>query len=175
MFLLLFAVALLGIESYAQNQISDWNVKQAEALGIPVKYVETADFGYDDLVYRRDLIKYFRAEYKMPEFVRSGNQEQDVANFNVNLKYWYQQYPQFVDVLDLRNYEQMCKYDASCYDAPPTYTKGCSEAEENAYHKRFNNWMAHHPDVPKLTGNDEASKQKHELELADFYHKYFKK
>lgn len=164
-----------GLICSAQNNISNFNIKQAEALGIPVKYVETTDYDYDDLVYRRDLIKYFRSEFNMPEFVRTGNPEQDIIDFNINLKVWYQQYPQFVDVLDLRNYEQFYKYDATCYDLPPVYTKGCSEAEENAYQKRFNNWMAHHPDAPKLVGDDEASKQKHEKELAEFYNKYFKK
>lgn len=173
--LLLTAVTIFGMFCSAQNRISDFNIKQAESLGIPVKYVETADYDYDDLTYRRDLIKYFRAEYKMPEFVNGGNSEKDIADFNVRLKTWYQQYPQFVDVLDLRNYEQMRKYDASCYDAPPAYKKGCSDVEEKAYEKRFNNWMAHHPDVPKIAGDDEASKQKHERELVEFYHKYYKK
>ncbi len=163
-----------GVVINAQNQISDFNIKQAEAYGIPVKFVNSGDSGHDDLIYRRDLIKYFRTEFKMPVFTNTGNHDQDVIDFNIKLKYWYQQYPQFVDVLDLRNYEQLYKYDATCYEAPPKYTKGCSDAEEKAYEKRFNNWMAHHPDIPKIMGDDEASKQKHELELTEFYNKYYK-
>ncbi len=173
--LLVIAILFFALLCSAQNQISDFNIKQAESIGIPIKHVETTDAGYDDLIYRRDLIKYFRAEYKMPEFIRTGAAEKDIANFNINLKLWYQQYPQFVDVLDLRNYEQMRKYDASCYDSPPEYTKGCSEAEENAYRKRFNNWMAHHPDVPKIMGDDKAAIEKHERELAEFYNRFYKK
>jgi len=174
-FLLLATSMVFVMCSYAQTQISNFNLKQAEAYGIPVKYSDTGDPGHDDLVYRRDLIKYFRSEFRMPEFVRTGNHEQDVIDFNINIKYWYQQYPQFVDVLDLRNYDQFYKYDASCYDLPPAYTKGCTDSEEKAYRKRFNNWQAHHPDAPKKSGDDEAAGRKYELELAAFHEKYFKK
>ncbi|HOK37354.1 MAG: hypothetical protein WHW07_03140 [Bacteroidales bacterium] len=50
-----------------------------------------------------------------------------------------------------------------------------SNAEEDAYEKRFNNWMAHHPDLPKITGDDEEAKIKYEKELMNFLNKYYKR
>lgn len=173
-FLFLSATIMFGCHSFAQSKITEFNILQAKSLDIPVEYKETGDANYDDLIYRRDLIRYFRSEFKMPEFSRTGEKEKDIADFNIKIKLWYQQYPQFVDVLNLRNYDQFYRYDASCYDTPPIYAKGCSDAEEKAYQKRFNNWMAHHPDVPKLTCDDQAAKDKHEREKAEFYAKYYK-
>lgn len=161
--------------SYAQQLEIDCSETKEVFDEIPVKKLNTGDKDVDDLIYKRSLIKYFRMAYDMPEFIKTGDLESDIKAFNLDIKMWYQQYPDFVDLLDLREYEEFKKYDASCYQAAPKYTKGCSPSEEKAYNKRFNNWMAHHPDVPKIMGDDEESNQKHELAKAEFYSKYYKK
>ncbi len=168
-------LCLLISISYAQENLNNCNNQTLASDEIPVIKTNTGDVEIDNLIYKRKLIKYFRTAYDMPEFIDTGNLESDIRAFNTDIKIWYQQYPDFVDILDLREYEQFRKFDVSCYTNPPKYTKGCSQAEEKAYRKRFNNWLAHHPDAPKLMGDDEKSKQLHELEKAEFYNKYFKK
>lgn len=172
--LLLVAAALIimGLLNAQETTNCEDNILKVD---IPVQKIDTGDQELNELLYKRDLIKYLRTAYDLPEFIRTGDTEKDIKNFNLDLKLWYQEHPDFVDILNLRDYEQMRKYDASCYDEAPVYTKGCSASEEKAYNKRFNNWMAHHPDIPKLLGDDKASIEKHEREKAEFYQKYYKK
>lgn len=168
-------LCILICASYAQTSETNCSDTKEVFDEIPIKEANTGDKDLNELIYKRNLIKYFRAAYNMPSFVNTGDLEANKKAFNMDIKLWYQQYPNFVDILELREYEQFRKFDASCYQAAPRYSKGCSASEEKAYNKRFNNWMAHHPDVPKTMGDDNASKEKHEIEKAEFYSKYYKK
>ncbi|MGM0626067.1 MAG: hypothetical protein ACQES0_09320 [Bacteroidota bacterium] len=173
-------VAIIGIamlmfvsvtaELQAQESVND------KADGeIPVEFVNTGNPDYDDLVYKQKLIAYLRGVEGMPEYQATGNRSDDRETFMKEMKIWYEAHPEYLDVLDLRTFEAFQKYDASCYPNPPEYTKGCSPKEEEAYRKSFRIWMAHHPEAPKLQGDDQASKDEFEREKAKFYELYFKK
>ena len=88
------------------------------------------------------------------------------------MKVWYQSHPDFISVLGMKSYKDFVKYDITCYPPPPDFQK--SDSDE-AYRKAFQTWMAHHPEAPKLQGDDMASKEKFEREKAMFYELYYKK
>jgi hypothetical protein len=161
---------MLSYTANAQSQKSNEN--RASELDIPVVKKSTGNPDYDELVYTRNLIEYFRAVYDLPEYVNTGDKDADILAFNKALKVWYQNHSEFIDVLGMKSYSEFVKYDISCYPPPPDYTK--SETEK-AYRDAFQHWMAHHPEAPKLLGDDMASKEKFEREKAMFYELYFKK
>ena len=143
-----------------------------EPLDNPVKYVDTGNPDYDDLVYKRELIKYLRHAEGFPEYEDKGDDYESALQFNQALKVWYQRNPEYLSILELKTHKELKKYDVSCYPDPPDYSK--SESEK-AYRDAFRQWMAHHPEAPKLLGDDPASKEKFEREKAEFYELYFKK
>ncbi len=169
-------ISMFAVRALAQNYyVTDFSLKQAENLSIPVKFEEYQEFEISQRIYLKKLISYFRSNYDLPEYLDKGNKEKDIEDFNIRIKIWYQEHPEFVDILNLRTYWDFYKFDVSCYDKPPVYKKNMSNAEEDAYEKRFNNLMAHHPDLPKLTGDDEEAKIKYEKELMNFLNKYYKR
>lgn len=175
---LIFSVCIFFVYAntiFSQRHVSENSLRQAEALNIPVKYKKIIDEETSEKFYLRKLIIYFREKYGLPKFIDTGHREKDIMDFNYRIKLWYADYPEFVDVLNLRTYDDFVQFDASCYDSPPVYKQGMNKSEEEAYEKRFNNWIAHHPDAPKILGDDEESKIKFEKELREFYSKYYKK
>jgi hypothetical protein len=170
-FLLLLAGICFGLYSYAQNKISDWNIKQAESLGIPVKYVETGNADYDTKTWTVELIKYLRENYNLPVYDDGGNKDLDIPRFNRQIADWHKEHPEFDDILELCNYNDFWKYDISCYPAPPEPT------EENAsfYDTLFEKWMKNHPEAPATIVNSVGKASYNESQKAAFYQKYFKK
>ncbi len=135
--------------------------------------VQTNDRDLDDLINKKNLILFLRDKYDLPEFERTGNHQMDIENFNRRLKIWYSKYPKMLDILQLRTYNDFVKYDASCYPLPPSYNeKTMTEAQ---YDSLFNEWAAHHPDLPKLMGETNEDKQKYEIETMIFKNKYYRK
>lgn len=169
-------ITMLPVKALPQNfYVTDFSLKQAKNLAIPVEIEEFPEYEISQKVYLKKLISYFRNNYALPECLDSGNKEKDIEDFNFRLKIWYQNYPEFVDVLNLRTFYDFYKFDAGCYDKPPVYKQGLSKSDEDAYEKRFNNWTAHHPDLPKIMGDDEEAKIKYEKELMNFLNKYYKR
>lgn len=165
--------AVSSMLSYTANaQSSDASENQLSELDIPIVKKSTGNPDYDETVYKRNLIAYFRGVYNLPEYNATGDKDADILDFNKSLKGWYQTHPEFIEVLEMKSYAEFVKYDISCYPPPPDYNK--SESEK-VYRDAFRYWMAHHPEVPKIMGNDMASKEKFEREKAKFYELYFKK
>lgn len=161
----------IGVQQ-SKAQTSEVDTENDQFQDIPVHKKNTGNPDYDEIVYRRNLIEYFRGVYDLPEFVSTGDREADIEAFNKSLKVWYQSHPDFISVLGMKSYKDFVKYDITCYPPPPDFQK--SDSDE-AYRKAFQTWMAHHPEAPKLQGDDMASKEKFEREKAMFYELYYKK
>ncbi|HNQ68661.1 MAG TPA: hypothetical protein PKN32_09800 [Bacteroidales bacterium] len=160
--------------SFAQND--QYSVQKAEELGILVKYVSTGNNIYDNKVWKRDLIVYFRENYSFPSFTYTGNKDIDIALFNKSVTDWYAEYPEFNEVLDIPPvFQDFQDYDMSCYHPAPVYIKDGNAEQERVYEKRFSMWMAGHPYGPIPASEKEESKMQHEKEKDEFYEKYYKK
>ena len=137
------------------------------------KPVNTGDKDLDNLLYKKELIKFFREHYRLPSFdAHNSNREDAILEFNQNLKIWYSHYPQAESILGLRSYSDFIKYDASCYPLPPSYNLRMTDEE---YEVLFNQWAAHHPDIPKIMNETNEGLQKYEIEMKEFRNKYYKK
>lgn len=137
-----------------------------------LKFKDTGDPDYDKFVYKREVIKFLRKNKGFPKYKLLEDKYESVLQFNQAIKVWYQQNPEYLEILGLKTYKELSMYDASCYREPPEYDGFTDEKE---YRKAFKEWMANHPDVPKLKGEDQEAKEKLEREKAAFYNKYFKK
>lgn len=109
----------------------------------------------------------------MPFFdSQNPNREEAILEFNRNLKIWYSKYPQAETILGLRSYNDFVKYDASCYPLPPNYNQRMTDEE---YEALFNEWAAHHPDLPKIMSETNEGLKQYEIEMKEFRNKYYKK
>jgi len=136
-------------------------------------FVDTGDTEYDEFVYKRDVIKFLREHNGFPNYIHTGNEVEDIARFNTELKIWFESNVVYFDLLNLRDYEQIKRYDLSCVKPLPAYDKNNMTDEE--YELKFQEWAAHHPDLPKLKGDDDLSKQNFEIETMKFRRLYYKK
>ena len=166
--LFLLTVFLFASLSKAQHAAT---VEKHE-IKFPV-YENTGNDDYDEFVFKRDVIKFLRKNSSFPEFKSSGHELDDINCFNKDLKIWYEENPLYFDILNLRDYEQIKRFDVSCVKPPPAFDK--SNIADDDYERKFQEWAAHHPDVPKIKGDDDLSKQKFEQETMEFRRLYYKK
>jgi hypothetical protein len=168
-FTLIIVFAMFSVyHTEAQVSVSENSVE----IKFPV-YVDSGDDNFDEFVYKRDIIKFLREHNGFPIFINTGNEVDDIARFNENLKIWYESNIVYFDILDLRDYESIRRFDSSCVKPLPIFDKNNMTDEE--YEHKFQEWAAHHPDVPKLKGDDDLSKQKFEIETMEFRKLYYKK
>ena len=62
----------------ATAQSTSVEAKPDQIQDIPVNKKNTGNPDYDEIVYRRNLIEYFRGVYDLPEFLSTRDREADI-------------------------------------------------------------------------------------------------